>query len=79
MPIAGPGLLVLTIASIALLLFLILVVKLHAFFSRSLCRVRCSITEQCLQVAPAMHHSKNQDFLFLDAINDDIFTDGKAA
>jgi len=33
MPVAGPGLLVLTIAAIALLLFLILVVKLHAFLS----------------------------------------------
>jgi gluconate transporter len=33
MPVAGPGLLVLTIASIALLLFLILVVKLHAFLA----------------------------------------------
>lgn len=33
MPIAGPGLLVLTIASIALLLFLILAAKLHAFLA----------------------------------------------
>ena len=33
MPVAGPGLLLLTIAAIALLLFLILVVKLHAFLS----------------------------------------------
>ncbi len=33
MPVAGPGLLVLTIASIVLLLFLILVVKLHAFLA----------------------------------------------
>jgi len=33
MPVAGPGLLVLTLAAIALLLFLILVVKLHAFLS----------------------------------------------
>ena len=33
MAVAGPGLLVLTIAAIALLLFLILVVKLHAFLS----------------------------------------------
>ena len=33
MPVAGPGLLVLTMAAIALLLFLILVVKLHAFLS----------------------------------------------
>ena len=33
MPVAGPTLLVLTMAAIALLLFLILVVKLHAFLS----------------------------------------------
>ncbi len=33
MPVAGPGLLLLTLAAIALLLFLILVVKLHAFLS----------------------------------------------
>jgi len=33
MPVAGPGLLVLTVASIVLLLFLILVVKLHAFLA----------------------------------------------
>jgi len=33
MPVAGPGLLLLTIAAIALLLLLILVVKLHAFLS----------------------------------------------
>src|SRR5690242_3113360 len=33
MPVAGPGLLVLTVASIGLLLFLILVVKLHAFLA----------------------------------------------
>ncbi len=33
MPVAGPGLLILTLAAIALLLFLILVVKLHAFLS----------------------------------------------
>jgi gluconate transporter len=33
MPVAGPGLLILTIAAIALLLFLILVAKLHAFLS----------------------------------------------
>ena len=33
MPVAGPGLLVLTIAAIVLLLFLILVVKLHAFLA----------------------------------------------
>jgi len=33
MPVAGPSLLILTIAAIALLLFLILVVKLHAFLA----------------------------------------------
>jgi gluconate transporter len=33
MPVAGPGLLVLTITAIVLLLFLILVVKLHAFLA----------------------------------------------
>src|SRR5579872_4087972 len=33
MPVAGPGLLVLTVASIGVLLFLILVVKLHAFLA----------------------------------------------
>ncbi|MBZ5594406.1 MAG: GntP family permease [Acidobacteriia bacterium] len=33
MPVAGPGLLLLTVGSIALLLFLILVVKLHAFLA----------------------------------------------
>jgi gluconate transporter len=33
MPVAGPGLLVLTVVSILLLLFLILVVKLHAFLA----------------------------------------------
>ncbi len=33
MPLAGPGLLVLTIASIGVLLFLILIVKLHAFLA----------------------------------------------
>src|SRR5579864_7177881 len=33
MAVAGPGLLVLTIAAITLLLFLILVVKLHAFLA----------------------------------------------
>jgi len=33
MPVAGPGLLVLTVTSIGLLLFLILVVKLHAFLA----------------------------------------------
>jgi gluconate transporter len=33
MPVAGPGLLALTVASIGLLLFLILVVKLHAFLA----------------------------------------------
>jgi len=33
MPVAGPGLLVLTVASIVLLLFLILAVKLHAFLA----------------------------------------------
>src|SRR5712692_1829505 len=33
MPVGGPGLILLTLASIALLLFLILVVKLHAFLA----------------------------------------------
>jgi len=33
MPVAGPGLLILTLSAIALLLFLILVVKLHAFLA----------------------------------------------
>jgi H+/gluconate symporter-like permease len=33
MPVSGPSLILLTLASIALLLFLILVVKLHAFLA----------------------------------------------
>src|SRR5713101_585759 len=33
MPVGGPGLILLTLAAIALLLFLILVVKLHAFLA----------------------------------------------
>jgi hypothetical protein len=44
MPVAGPGLLVLTVASIGLLLFLILVVKLHAFLALLLSAMALGLT-----------------------------------
>ena len=51
MPVAGPGLLVLTVASIGLLLFLILVVKLHAFLALLLSAMALGLTGGMAPVA----------------------------
>lgn len=37
------------------------------------------VAEQCFHVAPAMHHAKNQHIFALDAVYDDVLSDGKAA
>ena len=51
MPVAGPGLLVLTVTSIGLLLFLILVVKLHAFLALLLSAMALGLTAGMAPVA----------------------------
>ncbi len=51
MPVAGPGLLVLTVVSIGLLLFLILVVKLHAFLALLLSAMALGLTAGMAPVA----------------------------
>src|SRR5229473_8090319 len=64
MPVAGPALLALTLASIILLLFLILVVRLHAFLALLLASMMLGITAGMAPVAVL----KSIQFGFGDAL-----------